>query len=98
MERRKRSHLQVAKQTGGAFVSSTRTNIETAKYLLSALNFTYFLPAINADEALENFFGKARMRSGENFYIDVVDVFAAAKVTNLHALLMKSHVKPVYKM
>ena len=79
--------LKLTKQTGNAFTSSTRTNIETAKYLLTDKDFSYFLSAIDADEALEKFFGKARMRSCGNFYIDMVDVAAAAKVTNLHALL-----------
>ena len=40
-----------------------------------------------ADEVLEKFFGKTRMRVGGNFYIDVVDVIASAKNTILHALL-----------
>ena len=45
------------------------------------------LPGVFADEVLEKFFDKTRMRVGGNFYIDVVDVIASAKNTNLHALL-----------
>ena len=55
-----------------AFTSSIRTNIETAKYLLADKDFSYFLSAIDADEALEKFFGKTRMQSCRNFYIDVI--------------------------
>ena len=40
-----------------------------------------------ADEALEKFFGQARQRSAGNFYIDVVDIKAAAETKNLRALL-----------
>ena len=45
------------------------------------------LPAFNADECLEKFFGCARMRNEGKFYIDTNDIMAAAKVCNLHSLL-----------
>ena len=45
------------------------------------------LSGVNADEPVEKFFGRARMRCGGNFYIDIVDVNAAARVVNLHALV-----------
>ena len=79
--------LKLTKQTSAAFITTTKTNIEAATYLLTEQHFQYVLPGIFADEILEMFFGKARMRVGGNFYIDLVDVIASAKVTNLHALL-----------
>ena len=65
----------------------TRANIEAAEMLLTHQNFKYVLPGVFADEALEKLFGQARQRSGDNFYIDVVDIKAAAESKNLHALL-----------
>ena len=79
--------LKLTKQTGTAFVVSTKTNIQAATYLLENENFDYVLPAVNADEALEKFFGQARMRNQGNFYIDTNDILAAAKVFNLHNLV-----------
>ena len=78
--------LKLTKQTGTAFVVSTKTNIEAAKYLLENEHFDYVLPAINADECLEKFFGCVRMRNEGKFYIDIMDVQAAAKVFHLHSL------------
>lgn len=78
---------KLTKQTAEAMVLSTKANIEAATILLNQHNFTYVLPGVFADEALEKFFGQARQRSGGNFYIDVVDIKAAAKTKNLHALL-----------
>ena len=68
---------------------STRANIEAAEWLLTQHNFTYVLPGVFADEALEKFFGQARQRKRSNFYIDIVDkpIKAAAETKNLHALL-----------
>ena len=79
--------LKLTKQTAEAFIVSTRNNVAAAKFLMAEEDFDYVLPAIFADEALEKFFGQARQRSGGNFYIDVVDIMAAAKVTNLQTLL-----------
>ena len=78
---------KLTKQTAEAFVLSTRANIEAAELLLTQHNFKYVLPGVFADDALEKFFGQARQRSGGNFYIDVVDIKAAAQSKNLHALL-----------
>ncbi|CAK8691011.1 unnamed protein product [Clavelina lepadiformis] len=78
---------KLTNQTAEAFVVSTRANIEAAELLLTQHNFIYVLPGVFADEALEKFFGQARQRSGGNFYIDIVDIKAAAKTKNLHALL-----------
>ena len=78
--------LKLTKQTAEAFTVSTMTNVEAAKYLLTQKNFKYVLPGIFADEALEKFFGQARQRSGGSFYIDSVDIMAAAKITNLQTL------------
>ena len=68
--------LKLTKMTSNAFIISTKTNIDASKFLLSEKGFQYVLPAIWADELLEK------------FYIDVVDVKAAAKVLNLHNLVM----------
>ena len=62
--------LKLTKQTAEALVLSTRGNIEAAEWLLTQHNFTYVLPGVFADEALEKFFGQARQRNGGNFYID----------------------------
>ena len=75
----------LTKQTAEALVLFTRSNIEAAEWLLTQHNFTYVLPGVFADEALEKFFGQARQRG--NFYIDIVDIKAAAETKNLHALL-----------
>ena len=79
--------MKLTKMTASAFITTTKTNIEAATFLLSEMNFKYVLQAVFADEALEKFFGQTRQRSGGNFYIDVGDVMAAAKTFNLHNLL-----------
>ena len=66
---------------------SARANVEAAEWLLTQHNFTYVLPAVFADEALEKFFGQARQRNWGNFYIGIVDIKAAAETKNLHAVL-----------
>jgi hypothetical protein len=58
-----------------------------ATELLSDHHFSYFLPAVFSQDLLEKFFGQARQRFGGNFYIDIGDVIAAAKVQRLHQLL-----------
>ena len=77
----------LTKQTAETLVLFTRANIEAAEWLLTQHNFTYVLPGVFADEALEKFFGQARHRNGCNFYIDVVDIKVAAETKNLHAHL-----------
>lgn len=79
--------LKLTKQTASAFIVTTKSNIDAAIYLLTEMKFDFVLPAIFADEVLEKFFGQARQRSGGNFYIDIVDITAAAKTVNLHNLL-----------
>ena len=78
---------KLTKQTAEALVLSTRANIEAAEWLLNQHNFIYMLPGEFADEALEKFFGQARQRNVDNFYIDIVDIKAVAETKNLHALL-----------
>ena len=78
---------KLTKQTAEAFVVSTRANIEAAEWILTQHNFAYVLPSVFADEALEKFFGQARQCNGVNFYINIVDIKAAAETKNLHALL-----------
>ena len=41
----------------------------------------------DSQSPLEKFFGQARQRKGGNFYIDIGDVIAAAKVQDLHQLV-----------
>ena len=79
--------LKLTKQTAEAFTVSTRNNVYGAKLFLADKDFDYVLPAIFADEALEKFFGQARQRRGGDFYIDVVDIMAAAKIVNLQTLI-----------
>ena len=86
--------LKLTKMTSDAFVVSTKTNIEASKFLLTEKGFEYVLPAIWADELLEKLFGQARQRNSGSFYIDIVDMTAAANVLNLHNLL-KNDIVPV---
>ena len=51
--------------------------------------FRYVLSAVFSQDPLEKFFGQARQRCGGNFYIDIGDVLAAAKVQRLHQLLQQ---------
>ena len=44
---------KLTKQTADAFVVSTRANIQAAQLLLTEYNFSYVLPGVFADEALE---------------------------------------------
>ena len=78
---------KILKQTAEALVLSTQANIEAAEWLLTQHNFTYVLPGVFADEALEKFFGQARQYNGGNFYIEIVDIKVTAETKNLHALL-----------
>ena len=79
---------KLTQSTANAFIETTRSNIDAAKYLLEEHNFTYVLPgSVNSQSVLEKFFGKARMRNSGNFYIDEIDIRAAAKVQCLHQLL-----------
>ena len=66
---------------------TTKFNIAAATELLTDHHFHYVLPAVFSQDPLEKFFGQARQRYGGNFYIDIVDVVAAAKVQRLHQLL-----------
>jgi hypothetical protein len=76
-------------------VVTTKFNLPAATELLSAHHFSYFLPAVFSQDPLEKFFGQARQRFGGNFYIDISDVMAAAKVQRLHQLL-KLDIIPKY--
>jgi hypothetical protein len=66
---------------------TTKFNIAAATDLLTEHSFRYVLPAVFSQDPLEKFFGQARQRFGGNFYIDIGDVIAAAKVQRLHQLL-----------
>ena len=68
---------KLTKQTAKAFVLSTRSNIQAAELLLH--NFDYVLPGLFADEALKMFLGQ--QRSGWKFYIDIIDIKAAAHLS-----------------
>lgn len=78
---------KLTKFTADAFVVTTKFNIAAATELLRDHHFRYVLPAVFSQDPLEKFFGQARQRFGGNFYIDIGDVVAAAKVQRLHQLL-----------
>ena len=80
---------KLTKPTADAFVVSTRANVQSAQLPLTEFNFSYALPGVFADEALEKFFGQARQCSGGNFYTDAVDIkaTATAETKNLHTPL-----------
>jgi len=78
---------KLTKFTADAFVVTTQFNIAAATKLLTDHHFRYVLPAVFSQDPLEKFFGQARQRFGGNFYIDIGDVIAAAKVQRLHQLL-----------
>ena len=78
---------QLTQMTADAFVTTTLTMIEAAEYLMTVHGYEYVLPGTFSQDPLEAFFGHARQRAGGNFYIDVVDVLAAAKVQHLRALM-----------
>jgi len=78
---------KLTKFTADAFLVTTRFNIAAATELLINQHFRYVLSAVFSQDPLEKFFGQARQRFGGNFYIDIGDVLAAAKVQRLHQLL-----------
>lgn len=78
---------KLTKFTADAFLVTTRFNIAAATELLINHHFRYVLSAVFSQDPLEKFFGQARQRFGGNFYIDIGDVLAAAKVQRLHQLL-----------
>jgi len=82
-----REFWKLTKFTADAFVITTKFNIAAATKLLADHHFRYVLPAVFSQDPLEKFFGQARQRFGGNFYIDIGDVLAAAKVQRLHQLL-----------
>ena len=73
--------------TADAFTSSTAAIIEASQYILENYNFQYILPAVFSQDPVEIFFGQARQRSGGNFYIDILDVVAVAKVQQMNQLV-----------
>ena len=76
--------------TGQAFVITTDTNILAAQHLLTEHKFDYVLPAVMSSDPAEKFFGQTRQRMSGNFYIDIVDVMAVAKMQVLHQLLVRA--------
>ena len=85
-----RRERKLTKFTATAFDVSTRNSIAVANH-----NFKYLLPgAVLSTNPLEKFFGQSRQRIGSNFYIDVLDITAAAKVQRLHQLI-KNDIIPV---
>ena len=74
--------------TADAFIVTTKFSIAASKQLHEMHNFQYALPAVFSHSPLEKCFGQARQRKGGgNFYIDICDVIAAAKVQPLHQLI-----------
>ena len=78
---------KITKFTADAFVVTTKNNIAAAQMLLHNHNFSYVLPSVFSQDPIEKFFGQARQRFGGNYYIDIGDVIAAAKVQQLHQLI-----------
>ena len=78
---------KLTKFTADAFLTTTKFNIAAASMLLTDYHFQYILPAAFSQNPLEKLFEQARQRYGGNFYIDIADVVAAAKVQKLHQLL-----------
>ena len=78
---------KLTKFTADPFLTTTKFNIAAATILLTDYHFQYIVPSIFSQDPLENFFGQARQRCRGNFYIDIADVVAAAKVPKLHQLL-----------
>ena len=78
---------KLTKFTADVFLVTTKFNIAAATRLLTDHHLRYILPAVFSQDPLEKFFGQVRQRFGGNFYIDIGDVLAAAKVQRLHQLL-----------
>ena len=66
--------------TSEACVVTTEMNILAALHLLTEYKFNYVFPADNSIDPAETFFGQTRQRMRGSFYIDIVDVMAAAKM------------------
>ena len=90
MDRGKGREKKLTKFTASAFVVTTRNSIAAANHLFQNHGFQYVLPAVFSTNPLEKFFGIARQRKGGNFYIDVIDVIAAAKTQRLHQLVKRN--------
>ena len=73
--------------TADAFIITTRTVVAASKHILTNYNYTYILPGVWSDDALEKFFGRTRERTSGSFYIDIKDVESAAKVQRTHQLM-----------
>ena len=58
---------KLTKQTAYAFVLSTRANVQAAELLLTHHNFSYVLPGVFADEALEKFFWSSQTTQCRKF-------------------------------
>jgi hypothetical protein len=78
---------KLTKFTADAFVITTKFNIAATTDLLRDHHFRYVLPDVFSQDPLMKFFGQARQRFGGNFYIDIEDVIATAKVQRLHQSL-----------
>ena len=76
--------MKLTKITASAFIITKKTNIDAAYHLLAEMKFSYVLQAIFADEVLEKFFSQTWQRIGGNFYIDIGDITAVAKIVNIH--------------
>ncbi|KAJ8896885.1 hypothetical protein PR048_002231, partial [Dryococelus australis] len=74
----KESSLETSKLSRGTHLALTHTThaiLELAKYCLTQLNFSYFLPGEIQTDPLEERFGKYRMLAGSQYNISVRQVF-----------------------
>ena len=73
--------------TGNAFLITTKNNVLASKKLIESHGFEYVLSAIFSQNPIEKFFGQARQRVGGNFYIDIGDVIASAKINHFSTIV-----------
>ncbi|KAJ8896658.1 hypothetical protein PR048_002002 [Dryococelus australis] len=81
------------KLTHLALTHMTHTILELAKYCLTQLNFSYFLPGKIQTDPLEERFGKYRMLAGSQYNISVSQVFkceAKLRLQDSLALVLNS--------
>ena len=78
---------KLTKFTADAFLTTTKFNIAAASMLCSSLVTSIFCLLYSRRTHWNNFSGKQDSGVGENFYVDIADVVATAKVQKLQLLL-----------
>ncbi|KAJ8887183.1 hypothetical protein PR048_013398 [Dryococelus australis] len=66
---------KLSRDTHLALIHMTHAILELAKYCMTELNFSYFLPGKIQTDPLEERFGKYRMLAGSQYNISVSQVF-----------------------